>query len=305
MATLATSDDGVTQAAPAATAAAVSRSVMRFRPCIDLHDGKVKQIVGGTLTAGGGGGGGGDTCIENFVSEKPADYFAEHYRRDQFPGGHVIMLGKGNDEAARAALKAFPGGLQVGGGITAENAASWIEAGASHVIVTSFVFKDGRISMENLEAMVSAVGKTRLVLDLSCRRKAGDTDGPYYVVTDRWQKYTDYPVNPTTLRSLSNYCAEFLVHGVEVEGKRQGILGDLVALLGEHSPLPVTYAGGVQGLEDLDLVKALGRGRVDLTIGSALDLFGGSIPYARVVEWQRLEELEQGAEGGGLPASLS
>jgi phosphoribosylformimino-5-aminoimidazole carboxamide ribotide isomerase len=186
-------------------------------------------------------------------------------------------------------LAAYPQGLQVGGGITTENAKEWLDAGASHVIVTSFVFHNGQIDMERLEQLVQITGKDRLVLDLSCRRKTNDPTGPYYVVTDRWQTYTEVIVNRDTLQLLSRYCDEFLVHGVENEGKRCGILEDLVVLLGEESPIAVTYAGGVKDVSDLDRVKILGKGRVDLTIGSALDCFGGDIPYDEVIAWHKKE----------------
>ena len=190
---------------------------------------------------------------------------------------------------AKSALAAYPQGLQIGGGITSSNASEWLSYGASHVIVTSFVFHNGQIDFDRLNQLVQQIGKDRLVLDLSCRRKAGDKTGPYYVVTDRWQTYTDVAVNEETLKMLGSYCAEFLVHGVENEGKRCGILEDLVQLLGKYSPVPVTYAGGVQGLEDLDRVKILGNGNVDLTIGSALDCFGGDIKYDDVVAWHKRE----------------
>ena len=146
-----------------------------FRPCIDLHEGKVKQIVGGSL--------GDDPAAlrTNFVSDRPARWFAELYRRDDLRGGHVIMLGPGNEPAAREALAAFPGGLQVGGGINPDNARSFLEAGASHVIVTSWIFREGRLEEERLRQLSAALGKNRLVLDLSCRRKEGD----YFVVTIR------------------------------------------------------------------------------------------------------------------------
>ena len=190
---------------------------------------------------------------------------------------------------AKSAMAAYPGGLQVGGGIKTDNAKEWLDAGASHVIVTSFVFHNGQIDMERLSKLVEITGKDRLVLDLSCRRKPDDPTGPYYVVTDRWQTYTDVVVDKSTLELLSQYCDEFLVHGVENEGKRCGILEDLVVLLGDHSPIAVTYAGGVKDVSDLDRVKELGKGKVDLTIGSALDCFGGSIPYDDVIEWHKKE----------------
>lgn len=254
---------------------------MRFRPCIDLRDGRVVQIVGGSLRDDG------QDVVTNFVSDQsPADY-ARQYQRDALPGGHVIALGPGNHDAALGALRAFPGGLQMGGGVTPENAPAYLAAGASHVIVTSYVFRDGRLDLERLRAMHAAVGSARLVLDLSCRRR----DGQYWIVTDRWQRFTDLALSADMLAFLAGYCAEFLVHGVDVEGRRLGVERSLVELLGAASPIPVTYAGGVQSLEDLDLVKQLGGGRVDLSIGSALDLFGGSLSYRAVVAWQRREEL--------------
>lgn len=246
---------------------------LRFRPCIDLRDGKVVQIIGGTLGDG--------STVTNFVGEESPEYFADLYRRDGLSGGHVIQLGRGNREATLSSVRAYPGGFQVGGGITPENASSYLDAGASHVIVTSYVFKNGRLDENALAAIVGAVGTERLVLDLSCRRK----DGSYYVVTGQWQSFTDLEVNLSTLQDLAAYCAEFLVHGVDVEGHRLGIESPLVALLGEACPIPVTYAGGAKAIEDLDLVDRLGSGKVDLTIGSALDIFGGDVPYTSVVEW--------------------
>jgi len=247
-----------------------------FRPCIDLHDGKVKQIVGGTLGEAG--------LRTNFVSEKPAAWFADRYKQDSLYGGHVIRLGPGNDDEARSALAAFPGGLQIGGGITGQNAREWIEAGASHVIVTSWIFKDGGVEWQRLEALVQAIGKERLVVDLSCRRRGGQS----FVVTDRWQKFTDLAITAETLVRFSRSCAEFLVHAVDVEGLCQGIDRELVEQLGQESPLPVTYAGGANSLSDLEEVARLGRGRVDLTIGSALDIFGGrGVRYADCVAFNR------------------
>ncbi len=247
-----------------------------FRPCIDLHDGKVKQIVGGTLGEAG--------LRTNFVSEKPAAWFADRYKQDGLYGGHVIRLGPGNDDEARSALAAFPGGLQIGGGITGQNAREWIEAGASHVIVTSWIFKDGGVEWQRLETLVQAIGKERLVVDLSCRRRGGQA----FVVTDRWQKFTDLAITAETLGRFSRSCAEFLVHAVDVEGLCQGIDRELVAQLGQESPLPVTYAGGANALSDLEEVARLGQGRVDLTIGSALDIFGGrGVRYADCVAFNR------------------
>lgn len=261
---------------------------MKFRPCIDLHSGKVKQIVGSTLTTTGSS----DTLlVENFATDRPAASFAKQYRQDGLEGGHVILLGPGNTDAAKAALLAYPNGLQVGGGMTDQSAASWIKAGASHVIVTSFLFNDtGELQKDRLDALVAAVGKDKLVLDLSCRRKPEESEeGEYYVVTNKWQTFTNVVVTAETLRMLGDYCDEFLVHGVDVEGKQCGILQDLVILLGEASPIPVTYAGGVRSMEDMELVKRLGQGKVDLTIGSALDCFGGTLSYDEVVAWHKNE----------------
>ncbi|WCJ61021.1 phosphoribosylformimino-5-aminoimidazole carboxamide ribotide isomerase [Fontisphaera persica] len=249
-----------------------------FRPCIDLHEGKVKQIVGGTLQEGGAG------LRTNFVSERPASWYAALYRKDDLTGGHVIQLGPGNEAAAREALAAYPGGLQLGGGVNAENARGWLEAGASHVIVTSWVFREGRVDGERLAALVKAVGRERLVLDLSCRKKG---DG-YFIVTDRWQKWTQEKLGPALLERLSQSCAEFLVHAVDVEGLCRGIDEELVAQLSQWSTLPVTYAGGAKSLADLERVTELSGGRVDLTIGSALDIFGGTgVRYADCVAFNR------------------
>mmetsp|Transcript_60204 Transcript_60204/g.130746 ORF Transcript_60204/g.130746 Transcript_60204/m.130746 type:complete len:258 (-) Transcript_60204:14-787(-) len=256
---------------------------MRFRPCIDLKGGNVTQIVGGSLIDGG------ESTVENFRTSKPASEFAAMYMRDGLVGGHVIKLGPGNDEAALSALRAYPSGLQIGGGITDENAKMWLEAGASHVIVTSFVFSDGELSWDKLARLVSCVGKERLVLDLSCRKREGE----YFVVTDRWQKFTELQVSKDTLERLGTHCAEFLVHGVDVEGLRTGIDDELVRRLGEWSPVPVTYAGGATSLADLDNVLKLGQGRVDLTIGSALDIFGGDVRYQDVVLWDKAQQDKQ------------
>ena len=247
-----------------------------FRPCIDLHEGQVKQIVGGTL--------GGDGLRTNFVSEKSAASFAELYRRDALTGGHVIMLGAGNETAARAALAAYPGGLHLGGGINSENAREWLDEGASHVIVTSWVFREGRVDWARLDELVQATGTEKLVLDLSCRKR----DGKYFVVTDRWQKFTELELNAATLEKFSAYCAEFLIHAVDVEGLCRGIDRELVSLLGQFTPIPTTYAGGANSLADLEAVTELGGGKIDLTIGSALDIFGGSgVKYSDCVNFNQ------------------
>ena len=252
----------------------------RFRPCIDLHEGVVKQVVGGSFSSGDHA-----AVQENFVSERPADYYAGLYRDDGLTGGHVIMLGAGNEEAARSALAAYPGGLQVGGGITPQNAGGWLDAGASHVIVTSFVFKGASFSADRLTAMVKAVGSEHLVIDLSCREVPG---GDWKVAMNRWRTMTDLTIGLETLDRLEGSCAEFLVHAADVEGKCAGIDGELVALLGEWKGLPVTYAGGACSMSDLERVDELSAGRVDLTIGSALDIFGGSgVCYADCVAWNR------------------
>ena len=254
---------------------------MRFRPCIDLYEGRVTQIVGGSLRDGDTQG-----PVTHFRGERSAADYARTYREDGLPGGHVIMLGPGNESQTLSALQAFPGGLHVGGGITPDNASRYLEAGASHVVVTSYVFREGRIDTDRLDRLASTVGRDRLVLDLSCRRR-GDA---YIVVTERWQRFTEVEVGRDALAWLGAYCSEFLVHGVDVEGLRTGIEEELVRNLASWSPVPVTYAGGGRCLDDLDRVKALGGGRVDLTIGSALDIFGGDIPYREVVAWQRREE---------------
>jgi len=255
---------------------------MRFRPCIDLHGGVVKQIVGSTLN---------DQTPEavqtNFVAEKPSSWFADLYRGDNLTGGHIIMLGPGNEAAAEEALGAWPQGMQLGGGITLDNAAEWLDKGASHVIVTSYVFKNGRINMPRLERLVQAVGKKRLVLDLSCRKKNND----YFIVTDRWQKFTEVVISERVLEELSSFCDEFLIHAADVEGKCAGIESDLVEKLAQWTPLPTTYAGGVRDLQDLRLLREAGRDRLDVTIGSALDIFGGKgLAYRDAVNFCRLAE---------------
>ncbi len=249
---------------------------MRFRPCIDLREGRVVQIIGSSLIDKNS-----ETLKTNFETDRSPGDFAKMYKEDNLPGGHVISLGPGNEEAALSALHSYPGGFHIGGGITPQNAVAYLDAGASHVIVTSYVFSNGRIDMEKLKLLQEAVGKDRLVLDLSCRKKGSG----FWIVTDRWQKFTDEIISPEILNQLADYCDEFLVHGVDVEGKMEGIQTELIEILGKYSPIPVTYAGGVKALSDLELVKEVGSNRVDLTIGSALDIFGGTVPYRSVVEW--------------------
>ncbi len=252
---------------------------MEFRPCIDIHNGKVKQIVGGSLNDA--------AAEENFVAAQDAAHFACIYKDLGIKGGHVILLnGRGTPEyeatkeQALLALKAYPGGLQVGGGIATDNAVEFLEAGASAVIVTSYVFREGRIDMERLNAMRDTVGRDKLVLDLSCRRKE---DGAYYIVTDRWQKYTEQKLSTELLLELEDYACEYLVHAVDVEGKQHGIEEEVAAILGAYEGLPVTYAGGVHSLEDILKLKEYGRGRVNVTVGSALDLFGGNMKLDEVL----------------------
>ena len=252
---------------------------MEFRPCIDIHNGSVKQIVGGSLRDRN------DEAVENYVSEQDAAFFARLYREYQIRNGHIILLNPVTSpfypetkRQAVEALSAYPGGLQVGG-VTPENAGEYLDAGASHVIVTSYVFKDGLIQYDNLKKLVQKTGRRRLVLDLSVRKK----DGRYLIVTDRWQKYTAVELTEQTLEELSEYCDEFLVHAVDVEGKAGGIEEELAGLLGREARIPVTYAGGVHNFRDLEKLKKLGKGKVDVTIGSALDLFGGSMKFEEVL----------------------
>jgi len=240
---------------------------MKFRPCIDLHNGLVKQIVGLTLSDASS-----DAVKTNYTTDKSPAWFADLYRSDYLVGGHVIKLGPGNDSAASEALEAWPGGMQIGGGITAENAGEWIDRGASHVIVTSYVFTNGRIDEERLAKLVKAVGRERIVLDLSCRKKGEE----YYIVTDRWQNFTSVTINARLLESLAESADEFLIHAADVEGKCAGVEVQLVKKLGVWSPIPATYAGGIRDIGDLQVIKDAGKGRLDITIGSGLDIFGGT-----------------------------
>ena len=257
----------------------------KFRPCIDLHDGKVKQIVGSSLSDSGAG------LKTNFETDRSSAWFAELYKRDGIKGGHVIMLGKGNESAAKDALSAYPGGLQVGGGINAQNAKEYIDAGASHVIVTSWIFPDGKLDRARLKELVNAVGKEHLILDLSCKRTGFVNGKPQWkIATNRWQTIIDTEINKETLEDLAQYCDEFLVHAADVEGKQQGMDDELIFFLAKNSPIPVTYAGGAKSLEDLIHCKEISNGKVDLTIGSALDLFGGKgVKYDDCVKFNKAQ----------------
>lgn len=264
---------------------------MQFRPCIDIHNGKVKQIVGSTLKDAG------NQAEENFVSEQGAADFARMYQADGIKGGHIILLNAVDSEYYEAtkqqaieALHAYSGGLQIGGGITAENASFYIEEGASHVIVTSYVFKDGKINYENLDKLVDAVGKDHVVLDVSCRYVTEEMCAEleigqpgYYIVTDRWQKFTKEQVTEELLEHLAQYCDEYLVHAVDVEGKQSGIETNLVKLLGQWGKCPITYAGGIHTFDDIETIQTIGNGKLNITIGSALDLFGGDLEYEKIV----------------------
>ena len=255
---------------------------MKFRPCIDIHNGKVKQIVGGSLKDEN------NQAKENFVSQVDSTYYANLYKANNIKGGHIILLNTKDSEYFEAtksealkALKAYKGGLQIGGGVNCDNALEYIEAGASHVIVTSYVFKNGKIDYDNLNKIFNAVGKEHLVLDLSCRKK----DNKYYIVTDRWQKFTDVCIDENIFYELSKYCDEFLVHAVDVEGKASGIEEEVAKILGRLENIKVTYAGGISSFADLDILKELGNGKVDFTIGSAIDIFGGKMQFDSVVKY--------------------
>lgn len=250
---------------------------MKFRPCIDIHQGKVKQIVGDTLTLDN------RKVVENFVSEHDSDYYAAMFKEDNLTGGHVIMLGDGNHDTAIRALKEYPNGLQIGGGITAENASEYLENGASHVIVTSYIFNNGELNKERLEALVKEVGKERLVIDLSCKEK----DGKWFVVTNKWTTFTNFEINAASIKEIEGYCDELLIHAVDVEGKRTGIQETLAKQLASWVSIPTTYAGGVRSISDLEAFRQLTDGKLDLTIGSALDIFGGNLPYKQVVDYCR------------------
>lgn len=257
------------------------KNIMKFRPCIDIHNGQVKQIVGGSLADKN------SSAKENFVSEQGGEFYAQLYKDRGLTGGHVIILNPAGSEyyeadrkQAFAALGAFPKGLQIGGGVNADNAAEYLEKGASHVIVTSYVFKDGSISFERLERLKNEVGAEHIVLDLSCRKR----DGKYFIVTDRWQKFTDMEVTADNIMMLRGYCDEFLVHAVDAEGKQKGIEESIASLLGNTDGIVSTYAGGIGSYEDIELLRKLGKGNVDFTVGSALDIFGGCLEFEKIAE---------------------
>ncbi|MEG1070715.1 MAG: phosphoribosylformimino-5-aminoimidazole carboxamide ribotide isomerase [Akkermansia sp.] len=252
-----------------------------FRPCIDLHHGHVKQIVGGTLSNNP------EELHTNFVSDHSAAWFAQLYQRDQLTGGHIIKLGPGNDQAALDALSAWHGGMQLGGGITANNAEQWIQSGASHVIVTSSLFSsEGIFLKDRLKDLVHAVGADRLVIDLSCRK----TPTGWVVAMNRWQTLTNLSITPMVLDDLAEHCAEFLIHAADVEGLCRGIDEELVTLLGSWHRRPMTYAGGIGSMDDFQLIDRLSGGNIDATVGSALDIFGGKlIRYADLVQAQRTD----------------
>lgn len=247
---------------------------LEFRPCIDLHEGKVKQIVGSTL-------GKEQPVVENFISEKDSSYYAKMFQEDGLTGGHVIMLGPGNEEAAKLALNTYPKGLQIGGGITADNAKKYIDEGASHVIVTSYIFHDGKLDLERLNHLVEAVGKEHIVIDLSCRKR----DGKWYVMTNKWTTFSDFEVNEETVPYIEQFCDELLIHAVDVEGKRSGMQEELVKDLARWTTIPTTYAGGIRSMDDLKKFEELSDGKLHFTIGSALDIFGGALAYRDVVEY--------------------
>lgn len=253
-----------------------------FRPCIDLHDGKVKQIVGSTLELPDAA-----PVATNFVSERPPEYYAELYRKDDLTGGHVIQLGQGNQQSALAALAAWPGGLQLGGGVNDENARFWLDAGAAKVIVTSFVFSDGEFKEAKLKSLLKITGADKLVLDLSCRRTP---EGKYFVVTDRWRNFTSLELTPENMEMLAKFCSEFLIHAVDVEGKQSGIDRELLALLADASFKPCVYAGGISSFEDISAIEDAGKGMIHYTVGSALDIFGGKLAYDKIVRHSRQQK---------------
>lgn len=251
---------------------------MRFKPCIDIHDGQVKQIVGGDLTD--------DKSHDNFVSKKSAAYYAELYKEKKLPGGHIILLNpKGTKEyeldkiQALEALKTYPGGMQIGGGIDEENAEEFVSAGASHVIMTSRLF-DGKIfDWNRLKKISEKIGREHIVVDISCRKHGEE----YVVVKDRWKTFTDMTVNENNIKRLTEFTDELLIHAVDVEGLRLGIDKELIAFLGNCADMiKITYAGGINNLSDIETIGELGGEKIDFTVGSALDLFGGNLKFNEI-----------------------
>jgi len=257
---------------------------MKFRPCIDLHNGKVKQIVGSTLSSNS------KELVENFVADKPASYFAKLYKKDSLTGGHIILLDDSKETKKQAieALKEYPKGMQIGGGVNNENAKYWIDLGASKVILTSYIFSEGKINFDDLEKVIQKGGKENIVLDLSCRKKGEE----YFVVTDKWQKFTSFSLTECNIKLLEEKCSEFLVHAVDVEGKQSGIQEELVKKLANCVNIPCIYAGGIRNLSDLELVKKTGKGKIDATIGSALNIFGGKLDYKEVIDWNKKQRVK-------------
>lgn len=252
----------------------------RFRPCIDLHQGVVKQIVGGSLTDGG--------ATTHFVSDRGSAHYANLFKNRRLTGGHLISLGPNNQTAVSDALAAYPQGLQYGGGVTIDNAADFLDAGASKVIVTSYLFKNQQFSWHRLADISRLIGPDRLVIDLSCRK----TESGWQVATDRWQTITETLIDRRLIEQLQPYCAEFLVHSADMEGLQAGIDEELVRLLGDSVDIPTTYAGGARSLADLEQVKRLSKGKIDLTIGSALDIFGGNgVTLDECVQWNSTQGL--------------
>ena len=254
---------------------------MQFRPCIDIHNGKVKQIIGGSLRDEK------DAALENFVSEKHASDYANLYKEKGLKGGHVILLNNRDSEyyeetkkEAIGALRVYPNGLQIGGGITDENAKEYIDLGASHVIVTSYLFEDGRFSLSKMKKLADAVGREHVVFDLSVKCFE---DG-YHIMADRWQTKTEEVLTTQVLERLGEFCDEFLIHAVDVEGKAGGIEERLVESLRSYDHHPLTYAGGVHSLDDIRLLKRIGEDRIHVTVGSALDLFGGTLSFEEIVK---------------------
>ncbi|KAK6459356.1 1--5-imidazole-4-carboxamide isomerase [Scheffersomyces xylosifermentans] len=270
----------------------------KFRGCIDIHSGQVKQIVGGTLKQDDIAK--DDSTKENFVSTKPSSYYAELYKSNNVKGCHVIKLGSNpaNDEAAKLACKTWPNSLQVGGGITLENALTWVdEYKASHVILTSWLFSDENgkkvFDWTKLKQVSQTVGKSRLIVDLSCRTVIESGETKWVVAMNKWQTLTSNSLSKEFLSEVGQYCDEFLIHAADVEGLCKGIDEELVTKLGEWCPAGfegrIVYAGGAKSKEDLDLVQQLSEGKVDLTYGSALDIFGGKlVTFAELVEWNNV-----------------